>query len=407
MSSENRQSTGALPANGAANDTGRHQADFSHAASYEEQLELVIRLETSSSGTERRITWCQADGPLGLARSPEGRIEIFIVGPELHARTVELRDNLQFQPWHRGEGGEPVLANRIVLPPASHFEQVAAFLCTELLRAGIARDVTHAFERTEPVLALALERLRMADSDFIGLCGELLLLHSLLRAAPSGWAPALVQAWKGFGHSSRDFQFGPTGVEVKATTGMASSHYVRGVHQVEPGHGVGDQPECDFFLVSIGLSWTPVERGNHPSAVSLPDLVDAILDILKAAPGGGESLRKEFLHDLSTYGSDSGLGYAHDDPASQATYGRAFTLTFARCYDMSDTAIHVLRSDDIRRRPFTDIESIRFRINLPDQVRGDVNPLHGLGRCTQHMLAKLGDGGFGPSSDCESSPPQG
>lgn len=49
-----------------------------------------------------------------------------------------------------------------------------------------------------------------------------------------------------------------------------------------------------------------------------------------------------------------------------------------RCYDMTDEAIRLLTTDDMRRRPFIDAESLRLRVNLPDQVTGDVNPRIGL-----------------------------
>jgi hypothetical protein len=94
----------------------------------------------------------------------------------------------------------------------------------------------------------------------------------------------------------------------------------------------------------------------------------------------------EFLGHVAEYGSSAEIGYDHRTMAGNVAFHRPFRLTFVRCYDMSDEYIQVLRSDDIRRRPNTELKSVNFRINLPDQVRGDANPTVGLNAAAQKML---------------------
>jgi hypothetical protein len=53
---------------------------------------------------------------------------------------------------------------------------------------------------------------------------------------------------------------------------------------------------------------------------------------------------------------------------------------------MTDSGIRLLTTDDVRARPFIDAESLHLRLNLPDQVRGDVNPIVGLTNCAQRIL---------------------
>jgi hypothetical protein len=352
---------------------------------YEGVLRTIQTLAASDDADERRISWLTEPEVLGVARSPEGRVEIFLVGSEIHPRAARTRDNLIHQEWHRSQGRFPILANRILLPPAGHFEQVAAFLCIELIRSGAATDMRVAFHHSEPVIELALERLRLADEDLVGLCGELVLLQALLRAAPSTAKQAIVQGWQGHQRSSRDFELHGTGIEVKATTGAASSHLMQGLHQVEAGHSSDGGPEHAFYLASIGLQWMPASRVDLGASFTLPGLADDIVMDMKDA-GVEHDVQDWFIEAMKDYGTDAGLGYDHTEPDSRRVYERPFNVTFARLYDMTDPNVQVLRADDVRRHPFTESDSLRFRINLPDQVTGDLNPTKGLDAMSKRIM---------------------
>ena len=246
-----------------------------------------------------------------------------------------VRDRLEYQRWFVGEG-EPFDANRLVLPSATHFDAVTALICVELLDNGFHQRPQEAFHATEPVIDLALKRAGLANEPLVGLIGELVLLDALLRAGPSGSAHDLFCAWFGFKPSSRDFQLGTIGVEVKTTTGPASSHVIHGVHQVEPGQSVHGVRETSLFLVSLGLRWLddPMTGG-----ISLPDLVDAILGRL-----ADDDDREALLAAVRSYGGDSVLGYNQAEDRNRRRFRRRFELRFERSYDMLDDAIKVLRS---------------------------------------------------------------
>lgn len=279
------------------------------------------------------------------------------------------------------------MANRLLLPAAGHFDQVAAFLCTELLRNGAAKDLQTAFRRTEPVLELAIERLRIADRAILGLSGELVLLDALLRATPDPSVAEVIDGWAGYGQSTRDISLGAIGVEVKTTTRSTSSHMVQGVHQVETTHDEEGRDETALFLVSIGLEWVDHVEAEL-SVFRLPQLVDSLTTRVMEALGetSGTAVVYEFLRHVSEYGSSAEIGYDHRTMAGNVAFHRPFRLTFVRCYDMRDDHIQVLRSDDIRRRPNTELKSVTFRINLPEQVRGDENPTVGLNAAAQKIL---------------------
>jgi hypothetical protein len=313
-----------------------------------------------------------------------GRLEIFLNGPQLEARFRRVREALEYQRWFRANGDE-LLANRILLPAAEHFEQVAAFLSTELLRNDAITDLPQAFSRTEPLIELAIEDLMIADETFLGLCGEMLVLHALLQAASDELVGEVIDSWKGHRETARDFQLGGVGVEVKTTTGSTSSHLFRGVHQLEPGHGVEGAEESDFLLASIGLEWpSPEDTAN---TTSLPELVDGVNARVKQAVGASAPVViEELLDRITAYGSPAAIGYDHRTMAESARFSRRFRLHFARSYDMTDESIRLLTTDEMRARPFIDAESLRMRVNFPDQVSGDLNPIVGLGNATRQIM---------------------
>jgi hypothetical protein len=357
-------------------------------ASYEHQLQLVHDLPRSATDDGREIAWGATEGVIGLVRSPRNQIEIFLPGAPLEGRSRRVRDALEHQRWFRAAGDE-LLANRILLPAAGHFEQVAAFLTTELIRNGAVDDVARAFAQTEPLIELAIEDLLLANEAFVGLCGEMLVLHALLRTVGDEQVDRVVSGWKGFRATARDFQLQDVGVEVKTTTGSASSHLFSGVHQLEVGHGVDGVDEVAYFLVSLGLEW-PDEPIDQSNATSLPQLVDAVIRRLNEALGPSAAvIADELVARITQYGGPTKVGYDHRTMREGARFSRPFRVGFARGYDLADGAIRLLTTDDLRARPFIDTDSVRLRVNLPRQVRGDVNPVAGLSNCAEQILAGL------------------
>jgi hypothetical protein len=352
--------------------------------SYEQQLAIVQRLQQPSTENDRHIDWCVGDGPIGLAKTPKGRIEIFLKGPQLEPRYRRVREALGYQRWFRADG-EELLANRILLPSAEHFEQMAAFLCTELLRNGATTDLPRAFATTEPLIELAIDDLMIADEAFLGLCGEMLLLHALVRTTPDERVGDVIDSWKGHRETARDFQLGWVGVEVKTTTGSTSSHRFSGLHQLELGHGVDGVDETSLMLASLGLEWT--DPGDEANTTNLPEVVDGIIERTTEALGApAVTFVNELVGHIADYGAPASLGYDHEVMAEHARFSRRFRLRFARGYDMADQAIRLLTTDDMRARPFIDSQALRLRVSLPDQVRGDVNPVVGLSNCAARIL---------------------
>lgn len=356
---------------------------------YESLLARIIGIQAPARPDDRSVEWVDGAEALGVARTYNNRVELFIPGPEIEARLPSVRENLAHQTWYRTSGGSPEFeASRLVLPAAGHFNQVAAFICTELFRNGVTDDAQRAFTITEPVIDLALMRLHLSDQALTGLIGELLLMEAMLDATQDGpGIEAIFNAWAGFGRSSRDFALGKHGVEVKTTTTTASSHHVQGVHQVEP-----QGAESALTLVSISIEWLGEATDGSDT---LPGLANRIVQRVVSVMGAGPSqqMLAEFLVHVHDYGGGGDSGYDHSTMAENPGFTRPFRLRFVRGYDMTDRNIKVIRTEDIVERPHTDLTSVEFRVLLPTKVSGDLNPVVGLNKTASSLIGIAPDAG--------------
>jgi hypothetical protein len=343
---------------------------------YEELVELISGLKAPHDPTQRDIHWATNHNVVGVSKTEANRIEVFLAGPRLEPDSHALREVIDFQSWWRNRAGEPAFeANRIVLPEAGHFDRVAAFLCVELLRNGADQDISSAFHTTEPILELVLERLRLSDQSLLGLVGEMLFLASACETAENAYLATVVSGWHGWRPSLRDFSWSRTGVEVKTTTGPTSTHTVQGTHQVEPDT---DNGEDQLFLLSIGLR--PTEP--HTNTATLPGLVERILSRLNAAGVEPDT----FLVQLREYGAASGFGYDHRSMSADPAFTVAFEVGFVRAYDMTDGNVAVIRSGDVAEHQHVNPRSLRFAVQLPVTVSGDLNPIVGLNQAATAIL---------------------
>jgi hypothetical protein len=134
--------------------------------------------------------------------------------------------------------------------------------------------------------------------------------------------------------------------------------------------------EESLLLVSIGLEWVD---SLTPDVWTLPLLVESIARKVVADTGASShALHSEFLSRVRRYGSDPAVGYDHMTMSELTAFSRPFRIRFVRSYDMSDDAIKVFRTSDLREKPNVQIDSIRYRANFPSRVTGDINPVHGV-----------------------------
>lgn len=317
-------------------------------------------------GDHRRIRWVDPGRTLAYARDQDGQLEVFLVGPSLHAHEASVRERLVHDIW-TNETGDTMRANRVTLPSGAHFDAATAAILVELVSNAYPADPETAFRQTEPLIALALGQARAENAVLTGLAGELLTLVALLRSPQAPSPKELLRAWQGWERSSRDFQLGPVGVEIKTSTTSTGRHRIQGWYQVEPGVASDGTVETTLFLLSIGVLWLPEDADGH----TIERLVVEVLDRL---PG---HLHKQFLDAVRNYaGSQIEIDAA--GAAAQRALRRPFVTTYERLYDMADERIEVPRSGDLAAFGHLVTDSISFDIQLPENVRGDRNPVLGL-----------------------------
>lgn len=348
--------------------------------SYEAILNQINVVPAGTIGHDRAITWLTEAKVVGIARNSRGHLELFLAGDELRPRTGTVKAAMHYHSWHR-DTLPPLNANRICLPALGHFDQIGAFIASELLREEADANLERAFAVTEPLIELAIKRMEISENAILGLVGELLLLDALCRRAADPQVGPIVQAWDGWRRSARDFTWEGTGVEIKTTTRTTSSHAIHGVHQIEPTPASDDtKGEERLLLVSIGLC----QAESSASDLSIPSLVESILKRLNAT--GASGLVDEFLTRVSVYGTESGVGYEHATMANEAPFTTKFSVTFFRGYDMADPAVEVLRRDDVITHQHVDAQSVTFRVELPAMISLE-NPIVGARRVVEAILS--------------------
>ncbi|WP_168217726.1 PD-(D/E)XK motif protein [Occultella kanbiaonis] len=329
--------------------------------------------------TSRTVVWLDSTQSLGAARDTSGVLELFLAGPELRADLATIAEQMVFNNWRVAEGFA-IAANRLQLGAGDHVNAIAALLAVELLDNGYATDPEGAFRETEPVIATVLERARAEDQVLTGLAGELCFLTELLRGVPAGGpSEAVTATWHGWHRSTRDFQIGSVGVEVKTTTrgndGGHVNHHIQGTHQVEVGLSVGGSPETALFLFSLVLRWLPIETTSAPTIEGL------VQEILPKLP---QSAREQFLDNVRHY-AGSTLRLDHGGHGLQKSLVRPFMLVSERLYDLDDERLRLPRRSDLAEITHILPDSVSFDISLPRQVRGTMNPIIGLAASVERV----------------------
>ena len=311
-------------------------------------------------GDARKLIWIVA-GRLGAALTAIGSYEIFLAGPELTASSALVKRHLQHDSWMPELGGKPFSATRILLGSAPHFAAIAALIATEMARIEMSTDkeLQRAFLEVEPIIEMAIRRSALSDEALLGLVAELHVLKAALIAASPDERPAVLLTWRGWTRG-RDFQFGSTSLEVKATTGNQSRHHFSGVHQLELAQINGGAEER-LSLLSMGL--VESDHGGQ----SLPEIVEDLLRLVGNSGTERSSAQQQLLAMIAEYGEDGGSGYEHDKMAAWSVYQRRFSITFTRLYDVLDPEMRLLGREAIEKT-FAVVESVCFSLLIPDQI---------------------------------------
>lgn len=214
------------------------------------------------------------------------------------------------------------------------------------------------FSRVEQAITKAMHKFKLNDTSIIGLIGELTVLYKMLQSCGDE-RKSVLNSWKGYSSTSRDFIFDDVCVEVKTTRMSKSTHHIHGLNQVDVTDDDGGVTQ--LFVASIGLE-------ENDEGESLSDLVKklALLDFEK------EEL-DELINAIKSYGVNS-IGYDHRLMKNWEQFNVKFKINFERYYDMSDSNIKIPKHSDFDSMIHLVAKTLKFLINLPDVVVEGQNP---------------------------------
>ncbi|MCE9619747.1 MAG: PD-(D/E)XK motif protein [Planctomycetes bacterium] len=339
---------------------------------FESLRELISGTTRPSSIDERNPVWLSDDRTLGVARDTGGRFEVFLAVEPLNVESTIIRKYITGDNWQTSSGRR-FSAFRILIPGEPHFVGVVALVLEELLRHQFLSNPQEAFTRAEPLIELFLERAGVGEELALGLLGELILLEQILVRHPAlEWRRRILDSWTGYRHGARDFSGAMASIEVKATRFDRSRHHISNLDQVTSGPRGTGEGDGNLFLLSIGL--IPAE-GRGKSVASQVELVSDLF-AHDLSPEQSTLIKGSLLQCLRIYGISPGQpgGYDHLSMRNWPMFAQQWEVRFLRMYDMSDQQIRVMRRPDVADFSHVRTESVRFEIELPESVRGDINP---------------------------------
>lgn len=100
---------------------------------YEDARQRIERIPVSPEAGSRNVEWITLAEIIGVARDTEGKVELLLRGAELVPVSRTVKDASEHRTIYKDDG-TTFEATRLVFPALTHFDQVAAFICIELLR---------------------------------------------------------------------------------------------------------------------------------------------------------------------------------------------------------------------------------------------------------------------------------
>jgi hypothetical protein len=350
---------------------------------YEHLREQLENLAQPKREADRKTLWV-VDRLLGIATTTAGSIEVFLVGARLNAFSGLVRRHLEHDRWEIAEAGILIEANRIALPGEPHFISLAAVIGIELFRCGFttSENLPRAFRQVEPLIELALRRTALAEEHILGLVGELLCLEVMLDSTTDASRySSILDMWRGH-TSARDFVINKSGIEVKTTQLLNSSHKFSGLHQIEPP-AESLNSESTVYLLSVGLTASEIE------GQSLSEIVDRVLRRFNldtvSKPSSWTPLQRRFVGEVAAYGSANSVGYNHESMAGERIYNARWKPTFTpRLYDLSDPDMRILRRHDLEATHVSP-DDLQFRLDLDASISAS-NPVSNWAQAITHMV---------------------
>lgn len=196
-----------------------------------------------------------------------------------------------------------------------HYEAYSLLLgVTEAMRGG-AKFGSAANAALTNLRALLAARQRISESQQLGLVGELLVLQSLLDAAPEAH---VLDWWLGPASEQHDYAFAEFDAEIKTTLSERRRHMISGPGQLRPN------PGRPLWVVSIQLTRAGGAQGDSLASL-VASLYDRLTDrsaFVNALHGLGWRDEDADLYDTSYLLRTSPAAFLVDDSFPAITYSR-------------------------------------------------------------------------------------
>jgi hypothetical protein len=190
---------------------------------------------------------------------------------------------------------------------------------------------------------LARDRQALLGIDCLtGLFGELYWLLRLLRLSPNAW-----ECW--FGPWKQRHDFATAGLAIEVKTSRARYGRLCEIH----GHDQLEAPPgADLYLVYVRVE-TPV-----PNGISVPDLVEEVLEVTGDRPAVAERLRE--------------LGYDIRD--NQAYRDQHFRVTEERMYAVDESFPRIIRESFRHSSVPAGVTGLVYQIDLSGEIPNPLSP---------------------------------
>lgn len=232
---------------------------------------------------------------LHLARSPDGRVELYIEGDRESFGGAALGRALEFGEYQEARSERRFEA--LLVRPSGRDPRVrpmahVVYEATRALDQNPSLSNANLLALISPYLGLVIDRDLLSLEQQLGLVGEFMFLTELInRAEELGLVSEnAVDAWTGWDSASRDFAAPGVAVEAKVTRGTTRKHWVHPMSQLLPAPGETER----VYVYSVGIS---VDRSR---VYRLLTAVDRVLDRVD-----GEA-RERLIDHLGEYG---GVGF--------------------------------------------------------------------------------------------------
>jgi len=329
----------------------------------ESLVSILENLDSAIGGDRRAHTLVQ--NRLHLTRGSNSEFELFIEGESDSFGEQMIGNMFSWGNYHDLNTNRAISALVISADNRSGHSRLLAHVAYEserILTENPTIDNESLLFEITPFLSLIVQSQVLSVAKQMGLTGELILMEQLLNFANQRGIhhSRVMNAWKGYDNSDRDYYSNGIAIEVKASGSRTRVHMISSIEQLL----LSEEPkEEKLFVYSIGLS---PDTSRTYKLVTQIDNVERVLDPI---------LQDDFYDYLARY---CGEGY-HRNLRDRYNLETGFSISPSPGLIKIDEDVEILRySSFITGRLPNDVESVTYkaRFNDPDISRNEIEEVY-------------------------------